>query len=361
MVLEVFHVKEADAVRVRHEDLRATVTALFMKAGVPRADAELGADVLVAADLRGVDSHGVSNMLRSYLQRYASGENNPRPNWRIVRESPSTATIDCDAGLGIIIGPKAMDIAIQKAKNVGMGVVTMANGRHMGMASYHAMMALKHDMIGMCMTAPGPQVLPTFGALERLGTNPIAVAAPAKEEPPFVFDAATSTVAINKIQLARRLDAVIPAGLIAQKDGAPIMEEGKVPAEFKMLPMGSIREQGSHKGYGLACVVEIMCSILAGSGFGAMNPRGMAQHYVAAYSIEAFTDVEEFKLTMDQFLRTLKETPPAPGHERVLVPGQPEVEEEAERRAHGIPLHKEVIQWFDSICAEMSVPKLRTV
>ncbi|MBI2171533.1 MAG: Ldh family oxidoreductase [Chloroflexi bacterium] len=330
MVLEVFHVKEEDAVRVRHQDLRATTTALFMKVGVPRADAELATDVLVAADLRGVDSHGVSNMLRSYIQGYNEGRLNARPNWRIIRETPSTANIDCDAGLGIIIGPKAMDIAIDKAKKVGVGIVTMAHGRHMGMASYHAMMALKHDMIGTCMTAPGAQVLPTFGALERLGTNPIAVAAPAKEEPPFVFDAATSTVATNKIQLARRLDAVIPAGLIADKDGTPIMEEGKVPAEYKMLPMGSVREQGSHKGYGLACVVEVLCSVLSGSGFAAMNARGMAQHYVAAYSIEAFTDVEEFKL-------------------------------EIERRAHGIPLHKEVIQWYDSICGEMDVPRLRTV
>jgi len=360
MVLEVFHVKEADAVRVRHEDLRATVAALFLKAGVPSADAALGADVLVAADLRGVDSHGVSNMLRSYLQRYASGEINPRPNWRITRETPAIANIDCDGGLGIVIAPKAMELAIQKARNTGVGVVTMARGRHVGMAAYHAMLALPHDMIGVCLSAPNVQVVPTFGAIERLGTNPIAVAAPAKDEPPFVYDAATSAVAVNKIRLAQRMDAVIPGGLIADASGVPIMADGKVPAQFKMLPTGATREIGSHKGYGLACVVEILCSILSGSGFAVVNPSAWAQHYVAAYRIDAFSDVDEFKTTMDEFLRMLKATPPAPGHERVLVPGQPEAEEEVERRAHGIPLHKEVIQWFDSICAEMSVPSLRT-
>ena len=358
MVLEEFHVKEEDAVRVPEENLRTTVTALFEKVGVPRADAELGADVLVSADLRGVDSHGVSNMLRSYISGYGEGRLNPRPNWSIIRETPAVANIECDGGLGIIIAPKAMEIAIQKAKQTGMGIVTMARGRHVGMAAYHAMMALPHDMIGMCMTAPGAQVLPTFGAEERLGTNPIAVAAPAKEEPPFVFDAATSTVATNKIALARRLNVVIPGGLIADSEGTPIMEAGTVPENFKLLPAGSIRAQGSHKGYALACVVEVLCSVLSGSGFAAMNPRGMAQHYVAAYSIEAFTDVNEFKETMDQFLRALKETPPAPGHDRVLVPGQPEAEEEIERRAHGIPLHKEVVEWFDNICSELNAPKL---
>ncbi len=358
MVLEMFHVPEEDSVRVPESALRATTVALFEKVGVPPEDARLGADVLVASDLRGVDSHGVSNMLRNYIAGYNDGRLNATPNWRIVRESPAAATIDCDRGLGVIIAPKAMELAIKKAAATGVGIVTMANGRHLGMASYHAMMALEHDMIGTCMTAPGVGVLPTFGAEPRLGTNPIAVAAPAKEEPPFVFDAATSSVAINKIVLARRMDVVIPGGLVADAQGTPIMEDGKVPEDFKMVPAGGTREMGSHKGYGLACVVEILCSILSGSGFAAMNPRGATQHMVAAYDIAAFTDVDEFKETMDQFLRALKSTPTAPGHDRVMVAGQPEVEEEAERRAHGIPLHKEVIQWFDEICSELSVPKL---
>ena len=358
MVLEEFHVREEDAVRVPEAGLRRTVSALFQKVGLDATDAVLGADVLVAADLRGVDSHGVSNMLRSYIAGYNEGRLNAKPDWRVVRETPATATIDCDAGLGIIIAPKAMEIAIRKAAATGVGLVTMGNGRHLGMASYHAMMALPYDMIGTCLTAPGPGVLPTFGAEPRLGTNPIAIAVPANEESPFVFDAATSTVAINKIALARRMDTVIPGGLIADGTGTPILTPGKVPEDYKMLPAGGTRAQGSHKGYGLAMVVEVLCSILSGSGFGMMNPRYTTQHFVAAYSIEAFTDPDEFKRTMDEFLRTMKATPPAPGHDRVLVPGQVEAEEEIERKAHGIPLHREVVEWFDGICRELSVPVL---
>ena len=358
MVLEVFHPREEDTERVSHEALHTTVAALFERMGVSSEDSQLGADVLVSADLRGVDSHGVSNMLRSYINGYNDGRLNPRPNWRVVRETLSAANIDCDRGLGVMVAPKAMEIAIQKAANTGIGVVTLGNGRHLGMAAYHAMLALEHDMIGTCLTAPGPQVLPTFGAEVRLGTNPIAVAAPAKEEPPFVFDAATSSVATNKIVLARRLDAVIPGGLVADSSGTPILEPSAVPQGYKLLPAGSTREQGSHKGYGLACVVEILCNVLSGTGLPMVNARGTTNHFVAAYRIDAFTEVAEFKETMDMLLRTLKETPPAPGHERVLVPGQPEAEEEADRRANGIPLHKEVVEWFGNICSELSVPNL---
>ena len=355
MVLEAFHINDSDAIRVPEQNLRRTVTDLFQSCGLTKEDAELGADVLISSDLRGVDSHGVSNMLRNYITRYQDGSMKPRPNWKIVREAAATATIDCDEGLGIIIAPKAMEIAIEKAKNTGIGVVTMSNGRHVGMAAYHAMMALKHDMIGLCMTAPGAGTLPTFGAEPRLGTNPIAVAAPTKNEPPFVFDAATSSVAINKINLAKRMDVAIPGGLIADNQGTPILTEGKVPEDFKLLPTGGTREQGSHKGYGLAMVVEILCSILSASGFAAMNERGVTQHFVTAYNVEAFTDVNEFKETMDKFLIAMRTTPPAPGHKEVIFPGQIEAIEEIERRKNGIPLHSEVIEWFDTICKELSV------
>ena len=225
-MLDLFKLQEEDGVRVREADLRSTVTAIFEQVHVPPEDAALAADVLVTADLRGVESHGVSIMLRAYLAGYNEGRINPHPQWRIVRERAATATIDCDRGLGIIIGPKAMEIAIQKARETGMGVVTMRNGRHMGMASYHAMLALKHDMIGMCMTAMGARVLPTFGREGRLGTNPIAVAVPAKEMHPFVFDAATSMVAMNKLRLAGRLGATIPGNWVADSEGRIISEPG---------------------------------------------------------------------------------------------------------------------------------------
>ena len=187
------------------DDLKSVTAAVLQKMGVPRDDAALGADVLVLADLRGVDSHGVSNMLRSYVNGYTSGQINPNPQMTIVRETPATASIDSDRGLGIITTPKAMDIAIEKAAAVGIGMVTLGNARHLGMASYHAMLALEHDMIGVCMTSCPPSVVPTFGAEPRLGTNPIAIAVPSRHEAPFVFDAATSTVAGNKVGIARRL------------------------------------------------------------------------------------------------------------------------------------------------------------
>ena len=163
-MLQQFHLKEEDTVRVSETALHATVTALFEKLGVPQADARQAASVLVSADLRGVDTHGVSNMLRSYITDYTKGSINAQPNWKITRESAATANVDSDRGLGIIVVPRAMDIAIEKAKNVGVGMVTVSNGRHLGMASYHAMMALEHDMIGTCMTSCPPSVLPTFGS-----------------------------------------------------------------------------------------------------------------------------------------------------------------------------------------------------
>ena len=362
-LLERFYVNEEDAVRVREENLRATVTAIFEKMNVPPDDARVGADALLTADLRGVETHGVSNMLRSYVAGYNRGEINPTPTLRVVRETPATANVDSDRGLGIMTTPRAMEIAIEKARNTGLGMVTISNARHLGMASYHAMMALKHDMIGICMTGCPPSVLPTYGAEPRLGTNPIAIAAPAGDEPPFVFDAATSVVAGNKLGLASRLGLDLEPGWVADEEGTPIMEPVPPPANwapgspkrYQQLPLGSTRESGSHKGYGLACMVDILSSVLSGTGFGMVPGRPNFSHMVAAYSIEAFTEVDTFKGLMDDFLRALKSTPPAPGHDRVLVAGQLEAEAELDRRANGIPLHKEVVGWFQDICNELNV------
>jgi len=364
-MLERFQVLERDFPRVPEESLRETVTAIFEKMGLTPEDCRLGADALVTADLRGVESHGVSNMLRGYVRDYQQGRTNPHPDWRIVRESPSTATVDCDRGLGIIIAPKAMEIAIEKAKKVGIGMVTMCNGRHMGMASYHAMRALKHDMIGLCMTSSPAEMVPTFGAETRLGTNPIALAAPADKEAPFVYDAATTVVAGNKIGLVRRLGGKLPGGWIADKDGTPIMTDAdppvpgyEGPSPSRLLPLGSTREMGSHKGYGLACVVEILSGILTGGGYSVKVGRPNFNHMVAAYSIEAFMDTAEFKQTMDEWLSMLKTTKPAVGHDRVFYPGLLEAEAEIEHRSNGIPFHPEVVTWFKTICAELGVPGL---
>ena len=357
-MLQQFRVDLDDAVFVQGDALKSTVAPIFEKMGVPADDAQLAADVLVQADLRGVDTHGVSNMLRSYITGYQNGSINPRPDWKVIRESPSTANIDSDRGLGTIVTPKAMEIAIEKAKKVGVGMVTLGNARHLGMASYHSMLALKHDMIGICMTSCPPSVVPTFGAERRLGTNPIAVAVPARNEPPFVFDAATSTVAGNKIGIARRLGSKLEPGWLADADGTPIMEEIDPPDTYTLLPLGSTRELGSHKGYGLSCMVDILAGVLTGVGYGAVPGRPNFGHYVAAYSIDAFTDVDSFKDMMDEWLQMMKSTKPAPGQERVLVAGQPEAEVEAVRRVEGIPLHPDVIEYIRDTCSELSVPCL---
>ena len=357
-MLKQFHIPQENVVRVPQDGLRQVTSALFERHGVPSPDARIAADVLVSADLRGVDTHGVSNMLRTYLSDFKAGVINPTPQVHVIRETPATANLHSDNGLGVVVTPKAMDLAIKKAKDVGVGMVTVANGRHLGMASYHAMMALEHDMIGVCVTNAGPRVVPTFGAVPRLGTNPIAVAAPAGTEPPFVFDVATSTIAGNKITIAQRLESKLLGGWVADGHGVPIMEETDPPSvdAAGLLPLGSTREMGSHKGYGLGCVVDILSGVLSGGGYGMFPGRPYNHHMVAAYRIDAFTDVDGFKAMMDEFLQTLKATPPAPGHERVLVPGQPEAETEQDRLANGIPLHEEVVKWFRSTCQELDIP-----
>ena len=355
-----FKLEEKDTVRVTEGTLREMVVPIFEKMGVPRDDCRLAADVLVTADLRGVSTHGVSNILRTYVSMYREGKINPRPQWHILRESPAIASIDSDGGLGIIIAPKAMEIAIEKARNVGVGMVTISNGRHLSMASYHAMLALKHDMIGMCMssTSTKRQMIPTFGAETRLGTNPIAVAAPADKEAPFVFDGATTVVAANKLGLARRLGVKLPPGWVSDANGTPIMDEVDPPPPDidRLLPLGSTHEMGSHKGYGLAGVVDILGGILTGGPFGINAVPQHCSHCVAAYNIETFMDTAQFKRTMDEWLLMLKSTKPAPGHDRVLYPGLPEAECEIEYKAKGIPLHKEVVVWFRSICSELRIP-----
>jgi len=360
-MLERFHVPRDDEVRIAEGALRATVTGLFEAVGVPAGDAAEGADVLVSTDLRGVESHGVSNMLRHYIADFRDGTSNPDPKWRIVREAPAVATIDGDGGLGVIQGPRAMRLAMEKARQCGVGVVTLRNSGHLGAVGHHAMLAAREDMIGLCMCGTWRLVLPTFGAVPRLGTNPIGIAAPARSEPFFLFDAATSSVAGNKITLAKRVGAPVAPGWIADAEGRPIVEERAVPADdaYFLLPLGGTREGGSHKGYGLGLMVEVLSSVLSGQTPSMIGDQDNEAHHFTAYNIAAFCELEQFKSTMDDVLRTLRETPPAPGEERVLYPGLPEYEAERDRRAGGIPLHREVVDWFDSATDEFGLPRLR--
>jgi L-2-hydroxycarboxylate dehydrogenase (NAD+) len=360
MILERFKVPQKDQVFVSEAAVRRTVTQIFEKMGLTPEDAAEGADVLTMTDLRGVETHGVSNMLRAYVRDYKAGKLDPSPGWRVVRESPGTAVIDAERRLGIIIGPKAMRLAIEKARTVGVGVVTVYNSGHFGAIGHYAMQAAQQDMIGVCFTGAGLSVVPTFAAKPMLGTNPIAIAAPARQEAPMLFDAATSAIAGNKIRLAIRVASPLLPGWVTDKDGIPIMEEKPVfdRDEFYQAPLGGTREQGSHKGYGFALMAEVLSTVLSGALPTMLAPGSGSKNHFAAYSIEAFTDLEQFKTTMDEMLKTLRTAQPAPGQERVLYPGLSEAEETEHRRAHGIPLHKEVLEWFAGCTSEFGIPPL---
>lgn len=353
-MLEHFHVPADLAVRVAPDAVRATVEDIFGALGMPDGDARQSTDVLLYADLRGIDSHGVSNMLRAYVQGFQAGRINPNPEWKIVREAAAVCTIDSDNAHGGVIGPEAMRIAMDRADAYGIGAVTVANGGHFGAAAYCAAMALGRDMIGVAMTAGGVAMAPTYGAERIVGLNPLGFAAPAGSEPPFIFDASMSSVAGNKIRLAQRLGRGALPGWVAEADGTPIMDEREIPENFVMLPLGGTREIGSHKGYGLAVMIEVLSSVLAGQGAGPHRRGGQAHHFIA-YKIDAFTDLDTFKDDMDAYLHTLRESQPAPGEERVWYAGLPEHEEEIERRERGIPYHPEVIDWFEQVTKELGL------
>lgn len=340
-----FHVADDIAIRIQGDDMRATVENMFRHLGMPEEDAKRSADALLYADLRGVDTHGVSNMMRVYVAGMQKGTINPAPVMKIVKEASAVATVD---------SPQAMELAMDKAEACGMGAVSVNNGRHFGAAGYHAQLALKRNMIGMAMTQGGVYMPPTHGATTMIGVNPIAFAAPTRNEAPFIYDASTSSVAANKIVLAQRLGLNIPGGWVAKLDGTPVMEEGPPPKEFRMLPVGGTREIGSHKAYSQAVMADILCGLLSGGGPGFTDLQSSCHHFIA-YRIDAFTDLESFKDDMDLYMKTLRECKPAPGEERVLYAGLPEYETYQDRSVNGIPYHPDVIDWFRKKTAELGV------
>ena len=282
MILEQFKVPKGDEVCVSESALRQTVTAIFEHVGLTPEDAAEGADVLTMTDLRGVETHGVSNMLRLYIQDYQAGRLNLATGWEMGRQSPSTAVVDAGRRLGIIIGPKAMRLAIEKAKQVGVGVVAVHNSGHFGAIGHHALLATEHNMVGVCYTAAGLSVVPTFASKALFGTNPIAIAAPARKEAPVLFDVATSAIAGNKIRLAMRVGAPLLPGWVSDKEGRPLTEDTYVHDrnEFLQLPLGGTREQGSHKGYGLALMAEILSTMLCGAMPSMLDPSsGSKTHF----------------------------------------------------------------------------------
>jgi LDH2 family malate/lactate/ureidoglycolate dehydrogenase len=340
---------------------------IFKKIGCPTEQAELAADVLSSADLRGIDSHGIARLI-GYVRLWEKGRLNPQPNIKIIHETPSTAVVDGDGGLGLVVAPPAMKIAMEKAKNVGTGWVSVRNSNHFGIAGYHAMLPLSQDMIGMAMTNASPLVAPTFAQKRLLGTNPIAVAVPAHEEPPFVADFATTTVANGKLEILQRKNQPAPLGWVQTKEGDQSNDPFEVAKGGALLPLGSDRDHGSHKGYCLGAWVDIFSAVLSGANYGPWVPPFVAfldptnqpvgkgiGHFLGAMRVDAFRPADEFKSHMDQWIKTFRQAETIGGAERVLIPGDQEREQENIRRKKGIPLHPSVIDNLKELSTKFKV------
>ncbi len=324
--------------------------------GCSDIDATTATTVLLSADLRGIDSHGVAR-LSGYVRLWEVQRINATPDIKIVHETPSTAVVDGDAGLGLVVAPYAMQVAIEKAKIAGTGWVSVRNTNHFGIAGYHAMMALQNDMIGMAMTNASALVAPTFSIERMLGTNPIAVAIPAGKQPAFVADMATTTAANGKLEILQRKDADTPLGWVQDKEGNASTDANILKKQGALLPLGSDREHGSHKGYALGSIVDIFSAVLSGGSYGPWAPpfpayvpmpenmpgKGLG-HFFGAMRIDAFRPAEEFKQHMDNWINRFRNATPAPGYDRVLIPGDPEREYEVDRQLNGIPIVAPVVQ-----------------
>ncbi len=341
---------------------------VFRHFGVPEEDARTAAAVLRAADLRGIDSHGVAR-LHTYFDMLTLGRIEPKANVTIVRESQSTATVDGGNGLGLVVGPKANAIAMAKADANGSGWVSVRNTNHFGIAGYYVLEALKRDLIGWAMTNTTKLVAPPWGAERMLGTNPIAIAFPGLEEPAIVIDMATTAAAFGKIEIARRAKKPSPTGWAIDRNGASTTDPNAMIDGGAMLPLGSDRERGGHKGYGLAVMVDVLSAVLSGANWGPFVPpfalrqeiptrsvgKGIG-HFFGALRIDAFIDPDEFKRQIDELVRTIRKTRPAPGTAGPLIPGDPEREAEAVRRREGIPLVASVVDELRDISRQTGIP-----
>jgi len=329
--------------------------SIFKNIGCNEKDATTATHVLLSADLRGIDSHGVAR-LSGYVRLWEIKRVNANPQIKIIHETPSTATIDGDSGLGLVVAPFAMQVAIDKAKTVGTGWVTVCNSNHFGIAGCHAMMALQHDMIGIAMTNASALVAPTFSKERMLGTNPIAVAIPANKQPPFVADMATTTAANGKLEILQRKNEDLPLGWAQDKEGVASTDANIIKKQGALLPLGSDREHGSHKGYALGSIVDIFSGILSGGSYGPWVPpfpayipmpeyqpgKGLG-HFFGAMRIDAFRQADEFKQHMDCWIERFRKATPMAGQDKVLIPGDPEREMETIRLKDGIPIVDSVV------------------
>jgi LDH2 family malate/lactate/ureidoglycolate dehydrogenase len=347
-------------VRVPADILRGFTRDVFVKLGVPLDDATTAADVLVHSDVLGIDSHGVARLAGhpGYTPGLKQGYVKPVATPRVVQETVATALFDGDAGLGGVVSTKAMNLAITKARGAGVGLVTVRNSHHFGIACHYAMLALPHDMIGIAMTNAAPQVAPTYGKRALLGTNPLSFAAPTGSERPFILDMATSVVAAGKVEIAQRLGKPIPDGWLVDADGRPTVEPAALWNGGALLPVGSKPELASYKGYGLAVMVDVLCGVLSGAGFSSLLDLETwdTGHCFLAIDVGALQSLGGFKQMMDRMIQTLRQAEPAPGSDRVYVHGERELDAERDRLANGVPLHPTVVASLRELAKELTVP-----
>lgn len=349
------------------EQLRNFTRHVFEYFEVPPEDAVLAADVLAYSDEHGIDSHGIAR-LKTYYDLLKLKKINPRPEIKIIREKGSVATIDGDNGLGLVIGPKCMEISMQKARDFGSGWISVSNTNHYGAAGYYPVMALKEDLIGLSMTNTTKGVAPFNGAEKMLGTNPIAIAFPGFKEPPIVIDFATSTVAYGKVEIAKRKGEQVPKAWCIDKNGLPTIDPAEMMEGGALLPLGSNKDGSGHKGYCLATMVDVLTAVLSGANWGpfavpfAINVvasdrqvgKGIG-HFFGALDIEGFRDLNDFKKDIDEWIYTLRGTKPLPGAAEVLIPGDPERLAYGIRMKEGIPLNKEVVNSMLEIADETGI------
>lgn len=325
---------------------------VFVAAGLPPGDAAIVTDVLLESDRRGIDSHGVGRLKPFYVDRIRDGIINPVTKIDVVREGPTTAVLDANNGMGHVAAKHAMQMAIDKARELGLGMVAVRNSNHYGIAGYYTMMASAQGMVGMTGTNARPSIAPTFGVENMLGTNPLTFAMPSDEDFPFVFDSATSIAQRGKVEVYNRLGKPLPEGWVIGADGRSRTDADGVlrdllTGEAALAPLGGIGEElGGYKGYGYATVVEILSAALQGGAFlkalsglqdGKKVPHHIG-HFFLAIDIEAFTDLESFKKTTGDILRDLRASRKAPGQDRIYTAGEKEHLAWLYRRNRGIPL-----------------------
>ena len=355
--------------RVERGKLETFCQSVFEALDLPKEDACIAAAVLVAADARGIPSHGVARLQR-YVRGLRTGLMLPNAPTDTLSDTPTSLLVRANGGMGAPVSARTMQGIIEKARTSGAAFGTVRDSNHFGIAGYYAMMALPEDMIGIAMTNSAPLAVPTFGRQIMTGTNPIAFAAPAGAEKAFVLDMSTTVVTRGKIEVYNRLGKELPAGWAVDRSGETALNPRSVLDDVTervgggILPLGGAGELlGGHKGYGLSVMVDILCGVLSGGSFGRGlydTPKSMARvaHFFGAIRIDTFRDPQEFRQDMDNLLQQLRESPASQGQERVYFAGQKEFEREADALQLGVPVLRQTYDQIGDIGREFGVPPL---